>query len=204
MKILKRNFFERDTLLVARELLGNKLVRRYKGRRISGIVIETEAYLGTDDSASHPFKGKTRRNQVMFGPAGIAYVYFVYGMHYLFNVVTEETNNPCAVLLRAVMPLQGQHHMERLRGKRGKELTNGPAKLCQAMAIDVSLNGWDLTRGEKLWFENVKTVPENFICTGPRIGIDYAAKKDREAHRRFWVQKEFIAHMREDSPYEIY
>lgn len=202
MKVLKRKFFERDTLLVARELLGKKLVRRYKGRRISGIVVETEAYLGTDDSASHSFKGKTRRNQVMFGPAGIAYVYFVYGMHYLFNVVTEEANNPRAVLFRAVMPLQGQRHMERLRGKRGIELTNGPAKLCQAMAIDLSLNGWDLTRGQKLWLEKAKTVGKNFICAGPRIGIEYAAQNDREAHRRFWLQKEFIAQVSKGSSCE--
>jgi len=190
MKILKRNFFERDTLLVARELLGTILVRHYNGRRMSGMVIETEAYLGADDSASHAFRGKTPRNQIMFGPAGIAYVYFTYGMHHLLNVVTEAQDNPRAVLFRAIMPLRGQRQMEALRGKRGKELANGPAKLCRAMAIDLSLNAWDLTRGKKLWLENHNTIPENFICIGPRIGIDYAASKDRDALWRFWVRKD--------------
>jgi DNA-3-methyladenine glycosylase len=193
MKIIKRNFFEHETLLVARKLLGKKLVRRYKGHCLSGMVAETEAYSGINDSACHAFKGKTPRNQIMFGQAGIAYVYFTYGMHYLLNVITETQNNPCAVLFRAIIPLQGQHHMEKLRGKRGQELTNGPAKLCQALAIDISLNGWDLTCGQKLWLETYKIIPDHFIVSGPRIGINYAAPKDREAPWRFWVQEEFIA-----------
>ena len=189
MEILKRDFFERNTLLVARELLGTKLVRRLNGRQLSGMVIETEAYLGADDSASHAFRGKTPRNQIMFGQAGIAYVYFTYGMHYLLNVVTEARDNPCAVLFRAIMPLRGRRQMEALRGNQGRELTNGPAKLCQAMAIDLSLNAWDLTRGKKLWLENHNTIPKDFVCIGPRIGINYAAAKDRDALRRFWVQQ---------------
>ncbi len=203
MGILKRNFFERDTLLVARQLLGTKLVRHHNGRRMSGMVIETEAYLGADDSASHAFRGKTPRNQIMFGPAGIAYVYFTYGMHHLLNVVTEAQDNPRAVLFRAIMPLRGRRQMEAFRGKRGTELTNGPAKLCQAMAIDLSLNAWDLTRGKKLWLENHNTIPENFICPSPRIGIDYAASKDKEALWRFWVRKEFMAILQKSAPHEF-
>ena len=190
MVILNRNFFKRDTLRVARELLGTKLVRRYSGHRMSGMVVETEAYLGAEDSASHAFRGKTPRNQIMFGPAGIAYVYFSYGMHHLLNVVTETPGNPRAVLFRAILPLQGQRHMEALRGKRGRELTNGPAKLCQALAIDLSLNAWDLTQGKKLWLEIHHTLPEKHICIGPRIGIDYAEAQDRKAPRRFWVRKD--------------
>ena len=190
MEILKRNFFERDTLRVARELLGKKLVRRFHGHRMSGMVVETEAYLGADDSASHAFRGKTPRNQIMFGPAGIAYVYFTYGMHHLLNVVTETQGIPRAVLVRAILPLQGRSHMEALRAKHGRELTNGPAKLCQAMAIDLSLNAWDLTQGKKLWLENHSTFPEKHICIGPRIGIDYAAVRDRKAPWRFWVRKD--------------
>lgn len=187
---LQRNFFERDTLLVARQLLGKKIVRRYKGRFLSGVVVETEAYLGADDSASHAFKGKTARNHTMFGPAGIAYVYLAYGMHHLLNVVTETENTPCAVLFRAIMPLQGRHHMERFRAKQGRELTNGPAKLCQALAVDIRLKGWDLTRGQKLWLEDYESISDKLICCGPRIGINYAAPKDRAAPRRFWVRKE--------------
>jgi len=193
MGILKRNFFERDTRLVASQLLGTKLVRHCNGRRLSGMVIETEAYLGADDSASHAFRGKTPRNQIMFGPAGIAYVYFTYGKHHLLNVVTEAQDNPRAVLFRAIMPLRGRRQMEASRGKRGRELANGPAKLCQAMTIDLSLNAWDLTCGKKLWLENHNAIPENFICSGPRIGIDYATPKDREAPWRFWVRKDFTA-----------
>jgi DNA-3-methyladenine glycosylase len=192
MKILERKFFEHQTLLVARDLLGKKLVRTYRGHTLSGMVVETEAYVGTADSACHAFKGKTPRNQIMFGQAGIAYVYFTYGLHYLLNVVTETENNPCAVLFRAILPLKGRHQMKKLRGKGGKGLTDGPAKLCQALAIDVSFKGWDLTRGQKLWLENYKIIPDDFICSGPRIGINYAAPKDREASRRFWVREEFI------------
>jgi DNA-3-methyladenine glycosylase len=202
MEILKRSFFERDTLLVARRLLGSRLVRHHKGRRMSGMVIETEAYLGADDSASHAYRGKTPRNQIMFGPAGIAYVYFTYGMHYLLNAVTQAPDNPCAVLFRAIMPLQGQRHMEALRGKRGPELTNGPAKLCQAMAIDLSLNAWDLVRGKKLWLENHIRIPKNFIGVGPRIGIDYAASKDRQAPWRFWVRKQFTANLQKSASHK--
>jgi DNA-3-methyladenine glycosylase len=190
VEIIKRIFFERDTLRVARELLGAKLVRRFQGRRMSGMVVETEAYLGADDSASHAFRGKTPRNQIMFGPAGIAYVYFTYGMHHLLNVVTETQGIPRAVLFRAIFPLQGRNHMEALRGKRGRELTNGPAKLCQALAIDLSLNAWDLTQGKKLWLEYHTTFPQKHIDIGPRVGIDYAAAQDRKAPRRFWVRKD--------------
>jgi DNA-3-methyladenine glycosylase len=196
MKILRRDFFEHQTLRVARNLLGKKLVRRYKGHSLTGMVVETEAYCGTYDSACHAFKGKTPRNEIMFGQAGIAYVYFTYGLHYLLNVVTETQNKPCAVLFRAIIPLQGRHHMEKLRVKRGKALTNGPAKLCQALAIDVSFKGWDLTRGQTLWLENYQVIPERFIGCGPRIGIGYAAPEDREALWRFWVQEKFIAKLK--------
>lgn len=198
MKILKRNFFEQQTLRVARKLLGKKLVRRYKGHTLSGMVVETEAYLGTNDSACHAFKGKTPRNEIMFGQAGIAYVYFTYGLHNLLNVVTETQNKPCAVLFRAIIPLQGRHQMEKFRVKRGKELTNGPAKLCQALAVDVSFKGWDLTHGQRLWLENYQIIPDLFIGCGPRVGISYAAPKDREAPWRFWVREEFIAELKLD------
>ncbi len=189
--VLKDKFFARDTLTVARELLGKKLVREFKGNLLSGMVVETEAYMGSIDSASHAFKGKTPRNLVMFGPAGIAYVYFVYGMHYLLNVVTGAEGNPCAVLFRAIVPLQGQNQMKALRGKQSKDMINGPAKLCKAMVIDKSFNGWDLTRGEKLWLESYKNIPDDFICAGPRIGINYATKRDKKAPWRFWVKKDF-------------
>jgi DNA-3-methyladenine glycosylase len=195
MNILKHHFYAQDTLSVAAELLGKKLVRKYRGHILSGCICETEAYLGSTDSASHAFSGKTPRNTVMFGRAGRAYVYFVYGMHYLLNVVTEEEESPCAILIRAIVPLEGIQHMQRLRGRIGKDLTNGPAKLCRALAIDQSFNGWDLTTGKKLWVQDQPSISERFIKKGPRIGIDYAKPADRRAARRFWIEKTYVDHV---------
>jgi DNA-3-methyladenine glycosylase len=187
MALLNRTFFRRDTITVARRLLGAKLVREYSGSVLSGMITEVEAYLGSSDSACHASKGQTPRNAVMFGPAGIAYVYFVYGMHFMLNIVTEQEGKPCAVLIRAIKPLTGRVQMEALRRKKGKDLSNGPAKLCQALAIDSSLNGWDVTKGELLWLESHRKVMADSIKSGSRIGIDYAARKDRKAPLRFWV-----------------
>ena len=185
MKILKQNFYTRSTLTVARELLGKKLVRRIDGRDLAGIIIETEAYCGTTDSACHAHRGRTARNEVMFGPAGYAYVYFTYGMHYLINVVTETEGMPCAVLIRALQPVSGITEMEARRKRTGRDLTNGPAKLCQALGIDKTYNGWNLTQGSQLWIENGKALPESKILVTPRIGIDYARREDRDALWRF-------------------
>lgn len=185
MKILDRKFYQRDTLRVARELLGKKLVRQSNGFELSGMIAETEAYCGREDSACHAHRGKTQRNAVMFGKPGHAYVYFTYGMHYILNLVTEEEENPCAVLIRAILPLNGVKEMEARRKRKGIELTNGPAKLCQALSIDKSLNGWDLTIGEELWVEDYRKIPAKSIITTPRIGIDYAQPKDRNALWRF-------------------
>jgi DNA-3-methyladenine glycosylase len=195
MSILNRRFYARETLAVAGALLGKKLVRKYSGNILSGLICEIEAYLGSTDSASHAFKGKTPRNTVMFGRAGRAYVYFVYGMHYLLNVVTEEEENPCAILIRAIVPLDGVEYMQLNRGRSGKDLSDGPAKLCQALAIDKSLNGWDLTAGKKLWMEDRPSIPGRFIKRGPRIGIDYARPADRRAARRFWIDEKYINDM---------
>lgn len=195
MNILKHHFYAGDTLSVSGALLGKKLVRKYSGHILSGLICETEAYLGSKDSASHAFKRKTPRNSVMFGRAGRAYVYFVYGMHYLVNVVTEEEENPCAILIRGIVPLDGLNQMQRYRGRTGRGLTDGPAKLCQALAIDKSLNGWDLTAGKKLWVEDRPSIPERFIKKGPRIGIDYATPADRRAARRFWIDEDYVQDM---------
>jgi DNA-3-methyladenine glycosylase len=189
MTPLKKNFFERNTITVARELLGTRLVREFNGTVLSGMITETEAYLGTNDSASHASKGRTPRNSVMFGPAGVAYVYFVYGLHFMLNIVTEPEGNPCAVLIRAIKPITGLAQMEALRGKKGKDLSDGPAKLCQALAIDKSLNGWDVTKGKLMWLEFHRAVRADSIKSGSRIGIDYASPEDREAPRRFWIGK---------------
>lgn len=188
MKILNRKFYHRDTLRVASELLGKRLVRQINGHELSGMITETEAYCGREDSACHAHRGKTQRNEVMFGKPGHAYVYFTYGMHYMLNLVTEEEENPCAVLIRALMPLTGIDEMDARRKRKGKDLTSGPAKLCQAMSIDKSLNGWDLAIGEALWVEDYKKIPSSKIIATPRIGIDYAKKQHRDALWRFVIK----------------
>jgi DNA-3-methyladenine glycosylase len=188
MTILSRNFYERDTVKVARALLGKKLVRRINSALLAGMITETEAYCGEADSACHAHRGKTLRNAVMFGHPGHAYVYFTYGMHYMLNLVTEKEGNPCAVLIRAVLPLAGIEEMEARRGKKGRELTNGPAKLCQAFGIDKSFNNWDVTGDRELWVEDYKTIRAKTITATPRVGIDYASKEHREALWRFVVK----------------
>lgn len=196
MPIPDKSFYSRDTLIVARDLLGKKLVRRVDGMEISGMIVETEAYCGQGDSACHGHRGMTRRNAVMFGPPGHAYIYFTYGLHYLLNVVTREEGDPCAVLLRGLVPVSGLEQMQARRKRSGKDLVNGPAKLCQALDIDKTLNGWDLTKGARLWIEDDPATPAGRILTTPRIGIDYARKEDREAPWRFLYRPYSVAQSR--------
>jgi DNA-3-methyladenine glycosylase len=143
---LKRSFFQKDTSLVARGLLGKVLVRKSRGKYISGIIMETEAYYGPGDPASHAYRGMTPRSQLMFGKAGVAYVYLCYGVYWLLNVVTEEEGTPGAVLIRGLKPLKGIEQMKRKR-KTGEvnKLTNGPGKLTIALGIDGRDNGSDMT-----------------------------------------------------------
>ncbi len=186
--ILPRAFYERDTLTVARALLGQRLVRVVEGERLSGRIVEVEAYLGEDDQASHARIGPTRRNAPMYGPPGHAYVYFIYGMHWMFNIVTEPAGIPAAVLVRAIEPEEGIEVMrQRRRGRPDRELTNGPARLCQALAIDGSLNGVDLCDGRLLFVEAAPSVPDAQVARGPRVGV----RGDRRALTapwRFWVR----------------
>lgn len=157
----------------ARRLLGCELVRIQDGRTIRVRIVETEAYDQTD-AASHSFNGRTQRTDVMFGPAGHLYVYFTYGMHYCANVVIGAEGYGAAVLIRAVEPLEGEEHLvERRKGKAGVELTNGPAKLCQALAIDKRLNGHDLAQSP-LVLQMKPPLPGNKIIQTTRIGISRA------------------------------
>jgi DNA-3-methyladenine glycosylase len=188
IKILPRSFYARQPMTVAPELLGKKLVRIYQGRELSGIICETEAYLGDRDSAAHSFRGRTVRNEVMYGPAGVAYVYFIYGLYHMLNIVTDRENVATAVLIRALLPMKGTEFMIELRGNRTKRLTDGPGKLCQALVIDRSFNGWDLTRGDELWLEPFLDVKRDLIHRTPRIGIQYARQKDQDALLRFEVK----------------
>ena len=190
-RILPREFYTRTNVLtIARQLLGQVLVVPARdGRRVSGIIVETEAYRGPQDRASHAYGGRrTHRTETMYQIGGTAYVYFVYGMYHQFNVVTNVKEIPHAVLVRAVEPVQGIELMRRRRhGQSDHNLTNGPGKLCIALGIDRRLDRTDLLEGPA-WIEEGETrVPPAAIACGPRIGIDYA-EGWVEKPWRFWIR----------------
>jgi DNA-3-methyladenine glycosylase len=172
---LPREFYDRDTILVARELLGKLLVHRAGDLARIGKIVEVEAYLGEHDLAAHSSKGRTARTEIMFGPPGYAYVYLIYGMHYCMNIVTQREGHASAVLLRAVEPV------ENLDGR-----TCGPGLLCRAMKIDKKLNGHDLLSDD--FFIAAPGTAEKFSTVkGPRIGVDYA-KHWAKRHLRFYIK----------------
>jgi DNA-3-methyladenine glycosylase len=175
--ILPRSFYDRPTLIVARELIGARLVRILDGVKLVGFITETEAYIGEKDLGCHAHVGKTNRNAVMFGPPGHAYVYFTYGNHWMLNAVTERDGFPAAVLIRAVQPIEGVEIM--LKRRNGRD-TFGPGKLTQAMGITKSENGADLTesavalsesKGSGLWIEAGIPVPNSRVTKSPRVGL---------------------------------
>ncbi len=164
---LARSFYERPTLTVAKELLGKHLIRRGESGLLAGRIVEVEAYVGPEDRASHASRGKTKRTEVMFGQAGLAYVYLIYGMYHCFNIVTEREGYPAAILVRAV-EVDGR-------------LIDGPGKVCRDLKIDKTHNYHDLTAGKILWLEDRgDRLPDSSIMTAPRIGVDYAGP---------WAQK---------------
>ena len=195
-KKLKRSFYLReDTVAVARDLLGKLLVvPDENGQRVSGMIVETEAYLGVTDRAAHSFGGRrTARNEVMYGLAGHVYVFFVYGMYNQFNVVTGPADHPHAVLIRAVEPVEGIEIMRSRRGQmKDRNLTSGPGKLCIALNIDRSLSGEALL-GKRVWLEEHRLLSDDEIAVGKRVGIDYAGE-DVDKLWRFWVKgNEFVS-----------
>lgn len=187
--LLPRSFFERDTRIVARELLGKRLVRQIAGMRISGYITEAEAYIGEQDLACHAHVGKTRRNAVMYGPAGHAYVYFTYGMHWMLNCVTGTEDYPAAVLLRSMHPIEGLEVIAVNRKGRPKHLwCNGPAKICQSLEIDGTLNGADLCESvSPILIEEGIQIPSNLIAATARVGIDSVPEPWRSMPWRFVV-----------------
>ena len=172
---LPRSFYDRDTILVARELLGKLLVHQSAGIKRIGKIVEVEAYLGEHDLAAHSSKGLTERTKVMFGPPGHAYVYLIYGMHHCMNIVTERTGHASAVLLRAVEPVKN------LAGR-----TCGPGLLCRAMKIDRRLNAHDLL-SDDFFIAAPDTMEKISIVKRPRIGVDYA-KHWAKRHLRFYLK----------------
>jgi len=171
LSTLPKKFYQRDTVIVAKELLGKKLTRKIGNYEMSGTIIETEAYRHKDDPASHAFRNITDRNKVMFGEVGIAYVYFTYGMHYCFNVVAKKMKTPAgAVLIRGIVPEKGIKKMQENRNIENlKNLTNGPAKLTQALEITKEHYGIDLTKKTELYIEEGLEIKK--IKKSPRIGI---------------------------------
>ena len=179
MTILTRSFYDRDTVDVARDLLGKTLVRKIDGNIISGMIVETEAYRYKDDPASHTYGGMTERNKAMFGQVGRAYVYFTYGMHYCVNAVARSPDYEAgAVLIRSLVPKKGMDFMSRQRKTDDvSNLTNGPAKLTQALKITKKEYGEDLTKRSSLYVIEGMEIKKSEILSGPRIGIKKANDK---------------------------
>ncbi len=172
---LRPAFYRRNADVVARELLGAILEHRTPQGLTAGRIVETEAYLGPHDPACHAAAGITPRTRVLYGPPGVAYVYFVYGMHWCVNAVTREEGYGSAVLIRAIEPTKGIDLMRRRRrGRPDRHLADGPAKVCEALAIDGSLNGVRLDRGELRILRGTE-VPDPAVSITPRIGIRKAA-----------------------------
>ena len=187
---LSRAFFNRDTLTVARELLGARLVHIDDGLRLSGIISETEAYCGEQDLGCHAKAGRTPRTAVMYGPPGVAYVYFTYGMHWLFNTVTMPEGEPHAVLIRAVVPSEGIEVIAERRGSQPRSRwTDGPAKLTQALGIDGRYNNLDLCAPDaQIFIEQGKPVPDEWVVTGPRVGFFTVPEPWKSKPWRFLVK----------------
>ena len=195
--ILQRSYYQRDTIAVAKDLLGKILVHESSQGMTSGRIVETEAYKGPEDQAAHSSGGRrTHRNEVMFGEKGHAYVYFIYGMYYCFNVTTGNVpGKPEAVLLRGLQPVAGKEIMAKRRGTKQTEaikLTNGPSKLCMAMDISRPQNKTDLT-SPPLYIKNAPSIPIDQIVQTTRIGVDYAGKWKNNPWRFYIKENSYVS-----------
>ena len=189
MKLPREFYLRENTIQIARELLGKLLVVPAEtGQRVSGMIVEVEAYLGVDDRAAHSYGGRrTKRTGIMYAIGGTVYVFFIYGMYYQLNFVTGPAEHPHAILIRAIEPVEGIELMRSRRGEmKDRNLTSGPGKLTIAMGIDKAMNGKDLLDGD-IWLEDYKKISKNDVAVGKRIGIDYAGE-DADKPWRFWVK----------------
>ena len=177
MPKLNKEFYERsNVLLISRELLGKVLCTNFNGKLTSGIIVETEAYAGVIDKASHAYNNKkTNRTKIMYESGGVAYIYLCYGIHHLFNVITNSKNIPHAILIRAIEPINGIETMLTRRNKKNKDytLTSGPGSLTKALGITINDSGKSLL-SNLIWIENQKNINENNVISSPRVGIQYA------------------------------
>lgn len=200
---LDKKFFQQKTEQVARQLLGKVLVRKLGEKTISGMIAETEAYVGPHDLACHASKGKTNRTSVMFGEAGVWYVYLIYGFYYCLNIVTEKKEYPSAVLIRALEPLKGIEHMKKNRNTDAiTNLTSGPGKLCQALEIDKLLNNTSaVLKNSTLFIEDrgIKVASRNII-KDKRIGVDYAGKWKDKLFRFYLKNNKFVSKVNKGRP----
>jgi DNA-3-methyladenine glycosylase len=188
---LERSFFNCHSTQVARELLGTRLVRIENDQRLSGLIIETEAYSGEEDQGCHAKVGLTPRTRVMYGPPGYTYVYFTYGMHWMLNFVSEPEGRPAAVLIRAILPLEGQVVMGSRRGEQPrKHWTDGPAKLCHALNIDGRCNRLDLCNPQAdIFVEYGEAIPDAFVNTSPRVGLNRVIEPWKSIPWRYYVSE---------------
>ena len=188
MKLLQPYYCNTDTLQLSKNLLGKKLVTNFDNKLTSGIIVETEAYLGIDDKASHAYNGKkTNRTNAMYNKGGLAYVYLCYGMHSLFNIVCNIENIPHAILIRAIEPIDGIDIMKRRRKINGANLANGPGKLSKALGITTGNNNQSLLKNI-IWIEDIDNeIFDKNILSVPRIGVDYAGK-DAMLPYRFYIK----------------
>ncbi len=191
MKKLPREFYEQeDPFKISKDLLGKILVVPTENdEKISGKIVETEAYLGESDKAAHAYKNRrTKRTEILFGRGGHAYIFLIYGMYYQLNIAVGKEEIPFCILVRGIEPLEGIEIMRERRGKKMKDtnLTSGPGKLCIAFGIDKTFYGEDLL-GNKMWIEEGEKIPEHKIAAGKRIGIDYA-EEYAEKLWRFWIK----------------
>ena len=192
---MAREFYDRPALEVARDLMGLVLVRRGPAGVVAGRLVEVEAYIGLEDKASHASRGRTARNAPMFGPPGHAYIYLIYGMHWCLNLVTGRDGAPAAVLIRAVEPLDGIELMRSRRPKARKDaqLTSGPARLCQAFAIDGSLSRADLCQPDSLIFVEDRGLAPGEVVAASRIGVDYAGEWAAKPFRLYDSASPFVS-----------
>ncbi len=171
---LPHEFYTRDTLALARDLLGKRMVRRFEGQRLAGYITEVEVYIGEGDEACHANSGKTERTAPMYGLPGHLYVYLIYGMYHCLNIVTEPEGVPAAILVRALRPTEGLTMMRCLRGAQhtDRDLARGPGRLCEALAVDRSFNYACLyAEDARLWLEQAPAVPADEIACSPRINV---------------------------------
>jgi DNA-3-methyladenine glycosylase len=189
---LPRQFYNRPALLVARELIGTRLVRLEAGERTAGIIIETEAYIGEEDLGCHASAGLTPRTRVMYGSPGHAYVYFTYGMHWMLNFVVEAEGFPAAVLIRSIYPTEGLERIAaRREGRSHQGWTNGPGKICQALAINRTQNGADLCIPDaELFVEYGAHIPDSNVTIGPRVGLNSVPEPWKSVPWRFLASYE--------------